>query len=114
MAEMPSPRPSYPIPSVVVAFTFTCAAATRKRAGKVLRHESAVRRQPRRLADHHHVHIADGVARRAHPGDDLFQQPQAVRAFVGRIVVREELADVAQPGGAEHGVGHRVGHHVGV
>ena len=33
---------------------------------------------------------------------------------VARVGVGEVLADVAEPGRAEQGVGHGVGHHVGV
>ncbi len=42
------------------------------------------------------------------------QQLHAVGAAPGRVGVGEQAAEVAQPGGAEQGVGHGVGDHVGV
>ena len=45
---------------------------------------------------------------RRDPVDDLGQQPGAVEPLPFRVGVGIVLADVAQAGGAEQGVGHRV------
>ena len=50
----------------------------------------------------------------ADAGDDLGEQPAAVEPLPLRVGVGEELADVAERGGAEQGVGDRVEDDVGV
>ena len=71
-------------------------------------------RQPRALEHHGGVDVGDRPAGVRHAPGRGAQQPERVGALVGRVVVGEVLAEVAQGGGAEQGVDDRVRQHVGV
>ena len=73
-----------------------------------------MRREPRRLAYHHHVHITDREAGHAYSCDDVGQQREAVGPLIGWVVVRKELPDVAQTGRTEQRVDDGVGQDVGI
>ena len=60
------------------------------------------------------VDVADGEPLLPQQGADPLQQHQAVRPLIGRVRVREQLADVPQGRGPQQGVGNGVGQHVRV
>ena len=109
-----SPRPTGPTCSPVLALTFTAASSSRSSRARLARMaglcgpslgswawmiDVAVDRPPPGLLD---------------PVDDLRQQPGAVQPLPLRIGVGIVLADIAQAGGPQQGVGHRVADDVGV
>ena len=108
MQAIPSPLPIAPMPSLVDALTFTGAERTPVRQRGDLR---LVGGELRLLADHRHVDVRD---RAGHPADDDPQQVDRVRVAPLLLVVREELAEIAEAAGAEQRVDHRVGEDVGV
>ena len=73
-----------------------------------------MRRDPRLLADHRRVDVADLPALGRHPCDGLAQQLDAVGSRIALIGVRKMPADVAKRGRAENCVDHGMGEHVGV
>jgi hypothetical protein len=66
------------------------------------------------LADDGHVHVRDRPPRGAHARHREGEHLERVAVAVGRVGVREELADVADPGGPEHRVRDGVCGHVAV
>ena len=82
--------------------------------GQVLLHLGAGRRQLRVVGDHRSIDVARLPPRLAHPAGGLGEQLDAVGAGPRRVGVGEVLADVAQPGRAQQGVGAGVGDDVGV
>ena len=113
-AAAPSPRPTKPIPSPVVALTFTCPGAI----------PSAVANRAR-IASRYgpsfgcsSITVAS-TCTIASPGatqlrDRRAQQVDRVGVAVALVGVGEVLADVAEAGGAQQRVDDRVGEDVGV
>ena len=57
VAEMPSPRPSHPMPSLVVPLSADGRGIHAQHGRQPLAHRLPVGREPRPLADHHQVHV---------------------------------------------------------
>ena len=68
----------------------------------------------RLLGNDRAIDMVDDRALRAQQIDRMVQESDRRRAFPLRVGRREMLADVAEAGGAEQGVGDRVEHDVGV
>ena len=107
----PSPRPSAPSPSARLPLTLTGAPTT-----SLSRCSISARRGASfgRLGHDRAVDVAGLPAGRPDQADRVRQQLDAVGAGQARVVVGEQLADVAEAGRAEQGVGDGVGDGVGV
>ena len=114
IAAMPSPRPTKPMPSLVVNLTFTCQRAARAPPARRSRMRVAVRAELGRLADDRGVDVARRQPLLGQEPAHLLEQLDRVGVAPALVGVREVLADVAEPGGAEQRVDHRVGQDVGV
>ena len=82
--------------------------------GDVLAHGRDVRRHLGLLGDDGDVDVADTVSAVAQQRDDVAQEHARVGTGVGGVGVGEEVADVAEGGGAEQGVAEGVEGHVGI
>lgn len=82
--------------------------------GDVAYHRRRMRQDARRLADERGVNVDHAPTRCPHAIEGLAQQDAAVGARVGRIGVRKEAADVAQPSRTQQRIGERMQQHVGV
>ena len=107
----PSDRPSAPRPSARLPLTVTGAPTA---AGQALADGVSPRRQLRRLEHDRAVDVLGRPPGGPHVGDRPAQQADRVGARQRGVGVGEVLADVAQAGRAEQGVGDRVGDDVGV
>ena len=115
MHAMPSPRPIQPMPSLVFPFTLTSSTLDAERRRETRAHQLAVRRRSaasRRRSRRRPAARASRIVRdRADGGAEHLDR---VAALVGRIAIREHLADVARAGGAEDRVGDGVRDRVAV
>ncbi len=68
----------------------------------------------RLLSENRQVEIDDAPAQSAQSGDRLGDETSGIGVLEGGIVVRVDIANVAETDSAEQGVGHRVQHDVGV
>ena len=108
MQAIPSPRPIAPMPSLVVALTLTGAeSASARRASISARWGASFGCSQIRVAS-----TLSGAA--GELPDHHAEQVEGVGVAPPLLVGREELAEVAEPAGAEQGVDHRVGEDVGV
>jgi len=85
-----------------------------ERAGDALAHRRDVRRELGGLGDHGRVDVADVPAGDLDPSCRLRQQGQRVGTPVLGVGVRKVMADVAERGGPEQGVGDRMAERIGV
>ena len=114
IAAAPSPRPTKPMRSPVVAFTLTRSGAIPSASASRSRIASRCGASFGRSSTTVASTLPISWPRGDQVADDRAQQRDRVRVLPLRIRVREVLADVAEPGGAEQRVDHRVGEDVGV
>ena len=110
-----SPRPMWPTCSPVFALTFTASGRQPEQLGQVVADRRLDRAELRLLGEDRHVHIdrppaAPGSAAPASRAGTAGESA----SLPARVGVRVSVADVAEAGGAEQGVGDGVQHHVGV
>lgn len=110
---MARPSPTGPIFSAVLAFTLICSGAMPSTSARRA-HGRDVRGHLGRLGNDGAVQIADLPAGLAHAPVGLGQQHHGVRALELGRGVGEELADIAQRGRTQQGVGDGMRQGVGV
>ena len=114
-AAMPSPRPVKPSRSVVVALMLTCDCGKAEDFRDPRAHGRAMRADLGLLANDRAVDMVDDPAADRGPAAAAWARKMVGRgALPLRVGRREMLADVAEAGGAEQGVGDGVEHDVGI
>ncbi len=109
---MPSPRPTKPIPSLVVNFTFTSSGLRPMQRASERRMSSlkgAIFGASQMSVQSTWRTVQPWSSRNVHTS---LKQAHAVRALPCLVRVGEVLADVAQPRGTEQGIDDRVREHV--
>ena len=111
-AATPSPRPTKPIPSPVVALTLTRPGRQAKDAGQAPADRLTVWAQLGALHHDGAVYIDKLKSLREDTREDHAQQLDRVGIAVALVAVGEVLADVPETGSTQQRVDHRVSEHV--